>query len=70
MWGFGCILYELLSYTLRDEKMSDKEFHKMRYLFAGDSCFLVSRDGKRDAKGKAQVGDQDQVKVIMQSLGP
>ena len=44
MWSFGCILYELFRYTLKDDnsKFDEKEFQKERYLFQGKSCYPLS----------------------------
>ena len=43
MWSFGCILYELLRYTLKKvDNFAYEDFQKERYLFQGDSCFPLS----------------------------
>ena len=47
MWGFGCIVYELVKFTLRDNSMSIKEFNKdHRYLFTGNVCYPLSGEKK------------------------
>ena len=45
LWSFGCILHELLKYTLNKQDASSfcyDDFSKVRYLFQGDSCFPLS----------------------------
>ena len=47
MWGFGCILYELLKFTLLENKgdkseFEKQEFKKERFLFQGTSCFPLT----------------------------
>lgn len=39
MWGFGCILYELMKLVSKEEVKLD---YKHKVLFAGDSCFPLS----------------------------
>ena len=68
MWSFGCIVYELLRYTLnKDKNFKYEEFQKERYLFQGDSCFPLSPckvvnkiepgDDKNKKKNKVGVND-------------
>jgi len=41
LWSFGCILHELIQYTISDTETFDhKTFFKKRFLFKGDSCLL------------------------------
>ena len=49
MWSFGCILYELIKYTLKGNKQ-EAEFKKERYLLDGTSCFPLSpvKNEKKD----------------------
>jgi len=43
MWSFGCILYELLKYSIRDRNASIADFNTQeRFLFKGASCFPLS----------------------------
>ena len=42
MWSFGCILYELIKYTIRDTSKTAREFNRERYLFQGKSCFPLT----------------------------
>ena len=78
MWGFGCVLYEIVRYTLRDEFMTDEEFAIRRYLFPGASCFPLSENyqmrigpsGAPQLQVKNEPDDNDQLKVILESMGP
>mmetsp|Transcript_363 Transcript_363/g.300 ORF Transcript_363/g.300 Transcript_363/m.300 type:complete len:138 (+) Transcript_363:2307-2720(+) len=83
LWSFGCIIYELLQYILYEQSETQfrKEFHRIRYLFQGNSCFPLSPCNKDDddgaKKGAKKEGDKkyhvisknDQVKVILKDLG-
>ena len=41
LWSFGCILHELIQYTISDNQTFDyRTFFKKRYLFTGGSCIL------------------------------
>lgn len=74
MWSLGCIIYELILYTLKaDKNFEYKDFQKVRYLFQGGSCFPLSpckTTNNIEAGQNNQVGKTDQVKVILKTLGP
>lgn len=80
LWSFGCIIYELLKYIKYEHSESQfkKEFHKIRYLFQGNSCFPLSpcnkdeEDGekkKKEGKKYHVISKNDQLKVILKDLG-
>jgi hypothetical protein len=72
MWSFGCIIYELLQYVQKDNATFYDEFQIKRYLFQGGSCFPLSPCKKKQTSGDQKqnvIGQNDQVKVILQSLG-
>ena len=56
MWSFGCILYELLKYTIRDPAMSMDEFKKERYLFQGNSCYPLTPIKKKNGETTNLIG--------------
>ena len=49
IWSFGCILYELIRYTQKNDETFEKEFQKLRYLFQGTSCYPLSPCKNRQA---------------------
>lgn len=76
MWSFGCIIYELLQYVHKNNETFFKEFQQKRYLFQGGSCFPLSpckNQNKNQESGKSKrvnmIGNTDQVKVILRSIG-
>jgi len=72
MWSFGCILYEMFRYTIKDKSFDERQFQKERYLFQGKSCYPLSpvknQNGEAE-KGKNCVDKLDQVKIIVKGLG-
>lgn len=76
IWSFGCILYEIIKYTLKTDATFDKEFQRQRYLFQGSSCYPLSpckpdETGKGESeKTKHSIAKADQIKVILRGLGP
>ena len=75
LWGIGCILYELLFFTLindQSQKYIKSEFQNKRFLFQGDSCFPLSPTNKEDGSSAKShlVSKKDQVKVIIKTIGP
>lgn len=78
MWGFGCILHELLRYIVdQGDDAAFKDYPKDRFLFQGQSCFPISpvrnfEVNPAEAEGmqhKKVVGKQDQVLMILKGLG-
>jgi mitogen-activated protein kinase 1/3 len=75
MWSLGCIIYELLQYLQKNPDTFDKEFQQKRYLFQGGSCFPLSpcRNRNNNEGGRQKkvnmIGNTDQVKVILHSIG-
>ena len=75
MWSFGCIIFELLQYVHKNPDHFQKEFQQKRYLFQGGSCFPLSPCKNKNAnnEGKSKkvnmIGNTDQVKVILRSIG-
>ena len=74
MWSFGCIIFELLQYICKNPDTFHKCFQQDRYLFQGGSCFPLSpcKHKQPDKEGKKvanTIGSNDQVKVILRSLG-
>ena len=72
MWSFGCILYEMFRYTIKESKFDERQFQKERYLFQGKSCYPLSpvknQNGEAE-KGKNCVDKLDQVNIIVKGLG-
>ena len=67
IWALGCVLAELMQATYRDRDI------KSRFLFPGTSCFPLSPcDQMKHAKDKSVniVSSSDQLKMILQVLGP
>jgi len=56
MWSFGCILYELLKYTIRDSSLPIDEFKKDRYLFQGTSCYPLTPAKKKEGEANNLIG--------------
>jgi len=69
MWSFGCILYELLKYTLRDPKISKYDFLKQRFLFKATSCFPLTPINDQAGGMHTEIGEYDLMLVILRSLG-
>lgn len=72
IWSLGCVLYELIQYTLKDNQNFDYSvFTKVRYPFRGDSCFpltpcpKLNNDNPDRGDKRPTVGRIDQVKVIL-----
>lgn len=66
MWSMGCIMYELLNYTLKDENK-----YTNKYLFEGTSCFPLSPCGQdKDLLELHPSRKNDQLLLILQKLGP
>jgi len=71
MWSFGCILHELLHYTILSERSEFKNYKQQRFLFKGKSCFPISPlTNDNDGIEKQIIGSQDQLLLIMKGLGP
>jgi len=56
MWSFGCIIYELLKYIMRE---NNNDFKKNRYLFKGTSCFPLSPIKNDNGENTSIVGLED-----------
>jgi len=69
MWSFGCILFELLKYTCKDEKQSKKDFLKERYLFQGNSCFPLSPIRTQKGEDSNIIAHDDQLNLVIRALG-
>lgn len=76
MWSFGCIIFELLQYVHKNNETFFKDFQQKRYLFQGGSCFPLSpcknkNNNNEGSKSKRvnMIGNTDQVKVILRSIG-
>ncbi len=73
MWSFGCILFELIQFTIKTG--TSKEFSNDRYLFKGKSCFPLTPIDKKnddlemDGVTDGVVGQHDQMNVILRGLG-
>jgi len=60
MWSFGCVLYELLKYTIRDPHSDIKDFvDKERILFQGASCFPLSPVNHSKGNGVIVIANKD-----------
>jgi serine/threonine protein kinase len=69
MWSFGCIIYELLKYITRENKAGQAEFKRHRYLFKGSSCFPLSPLKNETGQSTSIVALEDQMHIILKSLG-
>ena len=67
MWSVGCIIYEILhTLALKDSKEMD---YLNRVLFPGDSSFPLS-PRSQDKNEENQLSKNDQLKLIIEKLGP
>ena len=69
MWSLGCIIYELLKYITRENKTGQAEFKRQRYLFKGSSCFPLSPLKNETGQSTSIVALEDQMHIILKSLG-
>jgi len=59
MWSFGCVLYELIKYTIRNVDSEEEDFEKERYLFQGTSCFPLSPMKDENGEQTTIIGLED-----------
>ena len=69
MWSFGCILYELLKYFVRDQEVPIREFGAERFLFQGTSCYPLSPVKHTSGANTNIIANSDQMSVILRYLG-
>lgn len=66
VWSVGAIFAEML--TMMEQ--NDMPYNRRKPFFPGRSCYPLSPDKKKGQEKKRKVGDEDQLNIIIQKIGP